>query len=85
LVNREGQAERMGLSRAWGLYRGRGFACVQLVVATFAIVFAAPIETRSMLRRSVAGPLIMMPIVMHESDEQRDVEPFSVQGDLAPR
>jgi uncharacterized tellurite resistance protein B-like protein len=85
LVNREGQAESMGLSRAWGLYRGRGFACVQLVVATFAIVFAAPIETRSMLRRSVAGPLIMMPIVMHESDEQRDVEPFSVQGDLAPR
>jgi len=85
LVNREGQAERMGLSRAWGLYRGRGFACVQLVVATFAIVFAAPIETRSMLRRSVAGPLIMMPIVMRESNEQRDVEPFSAQGDLAPR
>jgi uncharacterized tellurite resistance protein B-like protein len=79
LVNREHQAERMVPSRAWGLYRGRSFACVQLVVATFAIVFAAPIETRSMLRRTVAGPLITAP------SESRDVEPSSVQGDLTPR
>lgn len=71
--HRDTQPHKAGLSRGLGLYRGRGFACVQLMVATFAIVFAAPIETRSMLRRSVAGPLIVTPLLMHESNGPRSM------------
>jgi uncharacterized tellurite resistance protein B-like protein len=53
-------------------YRGRGFVYVQLVVATFAIVFAPSIATRSALGRSVTGPLISAPIFMPELNEQRN-------------
>jgi uncharacterized tellurite resistance protein B-like protein len=55
------------------LSRGRGFRYVQFVVATFAIAFAAPIETRMTFGRSVAGPLIVMPVLTPAFIEQRNV------------
>lgn len=56
------QAVRSGIG-SWWAYRGRGFVYVQLIVASCAMVFAAPIETRSMLRRAVAGPLLTLPVL----------------------
>ena len=57
---------RSGMA-GWWTYRGRGFVYVQLLVASFALVFAAPIETRSVLRRSVVGPLLMLPVTVPAS------------------
>jgi uncharacterized tellurite resistance protein B-like protein len=42
--------------------RRRGFNYVQVVVATLAIIFAAPIGTQTISARSTAGALIKMPI-----------------------
>jgi hypothetical protein len=62
-------------------YRGRGFVYVQLVVAAFAIAFAPSIATRSALGRSVAGPLITVPIFMPELNQQHNAsEGTSVQA-----
>ena len=68
--NRAGDAE---------LSRGRGFVYVQLMVAAFAIAFAAPIETRMTLGRSVTGPLILMPALATESIEPREADLVVVQ------
>ena len=79
-------ATKRGRAREAGVSRGRGFVYVQLVVATFAIAFAAPIETRMTLGRSVTGPLIVMPVLTPEFIEQHNVfesELSSVQ-DRAP-
>jgi hypothetical protein len=50
------------------LRRRRAIVYVRLVVATLAIAFAAPIETRSLWRRAVTGPLVLVPIAMPDSD-----------------
>ena len=59
-----------GLGQYPGRARARGFVYVQWVVATLAILFAAPIDTRTALRRAVAGPLVVMPMLMPELYEQ---------------
>lgn len=67
-----------------GLYRGRGFAYVQLAVAAFAVAFAAPIDMRTALGRSATGPLIMMPTLVPGANERRHVlesELSSAQGE----
>jgi uncharacterized tellurite resistance protein B-like protein len=67
-----------------GLYRGRGFAYVQLAVAAFAVAFAAPIDTRTALGRSITGPLIMMPTLVPGANERRhalESELSSAQGE----
>jgi uncharacterized tellurite resistance protein B-like protein len=56
--------------RKMGLWRGRAFVYVQLVVATMGIVFASPIETRLVLGRTTAGPLLVAPILTPEFIEQ---------------
>jgi len=73
---------RPGLWREAGLWRGRGFVYVQLVVAALGAAFAAPIETRVILSRSMTGPLILMPVLTPEFIEQRNLfesEQSSVQ------
>ena len=65
VVNKRGQ------SREAGVLRGRGFVYVQWAVATFAIAFAAPIETRMSLGRSVMGPLITVPALTSELIDER--------------
>ena len=67
-----------------GLYRGRGFAYVQLAVAAFAVAFAAPIDMRTALGRSATGPLIMMPTLVPGANERRhalESELSSAQGE----
>jgi len=69
IANQSGQANL-------GLYRGRGFVYVQVVVAAFAIAFAAPIEKRSMFGRSAAGPLVVVPITTPDSmDLHHGIDP----------
>lgn len=63
-----------------GLYRARGFAYVQVVVAVFAIAFAAPIEKRSLFGRSTAGPLVAAPTAKPESIELHHV----IESELLP-
>ena len=58
-------------SREARVLRGRGFVYVQWAVATFAIAFAAPIETRMSLGRSVMGPLITVPALTSELIDER--------------
>jgi hypothetical protein len=72
-ANQANFATKRGRAREAGVSRGRGFVYVQLVVATFAIAFAAPIETRMTLGRSVTGPLIVMPVLTPEFIAQRNV------------
>lgn len=67
-----------------GLYRGRGFAYVQLAVAAFAVAFAAPIDMRTVLGRSATGPLIVIPPLVPGANERRHVlesELSSAQGE----
>jgi len=75
---------RFGGQAGLGLYRGRGFAYVQLAVAAFAVAFAAPIDTRTALGRSITGPLIMMPTLVPGANERRhalESELSSAQGE----
>ncbi|BDU52535.1 hypothetical protein [Limnohabitans sp. INBF002] len=67
-----------------GLYRGRGFAYVQLAVAAFAVAFAAPIDMRTVLGRSATGPLIVIPPLVSGANERRhelESELSSAQGE----
>ena len=72
-VDRATFATKRGRSGDAALLRGRGFVYVQFMVAAFAIAFAAPIETRMTLGRSVTGPLIMLPVLTSEPIEQSNV------------
>lgn len=59
----------------WRLFRGRanlrarGFICVQWVVASVTIAFAAPIASHADFKRVVAGPLIAVPVVLPVLDD----------------
>ncbi len=64
---------RLFRGTAMGASRWRRVTYVQLMVAIFFIAFAAPIDTRTMLRRVVAGPLIVLPVALPVSDGASDV------------
>jgi uncharacterized tellurite resistance protein B-like protein len=72
-VNPVHVVHKRGRSREAGVLRGRGFVYVQWAVATFAIAFAAPIETRMTLGRSVMGPLITVPALTPELIDERNL------------
>ena len=77
-VRRFGELNLYRGTAAWRT-RARGFGYVQLAVAAFAVVFAAPIDTQKSWRRAAAGPLIMAPN-LSDRDKIMDAELSSLQG-----